>query len=153
MGRSLRLALLGAWIGAIVFFAIAVAPNVFSVLWQVPAGRTLAGDIVQRALLALHVFGLSCGVLFLLLGWRGFNRIARLFVLGMMLLTCVSQFVITPRMQQMRMNASHAAASVSDEDLQRFNRLHQMSTSTEAAILLLGIAALIFESRRQADSR
>ena len=149
--KSLRVALIAMWLGAIIFFAIAVAPNVFAVLGSVPTGRELAGDIVQRALAALHSFGIGCGVVFLLLGWRRLIGFAPVVVLSMVLLTCLSQFVITPQMHALRMKSEHFATPLADADLEQFNRLHKVSTTTEGAILLLGILVVIFEGRRRAD--
>ena len=52
--RSLRIIAIALWLGAIVYFAAAVAPNVFAVLTPQIGGRALAGDIVNHALALLH---------------------------------------------------------------------------------------------------
>lgn len=153
MGRSLRLALLGAWLGAIIFFAIAVAPNVFAVLMPHEGGRALAGDIVNRAVAALHYVGLVCGLLFLLLGIRRFAGSANVVVGVMLLLTCVSQFGISRRMHAIRSETSFESLTPVDPRRAEFDRLHTASTTTEGVILLLAFVALIAESRRKTHAR
>ena len=143
-----RIAVLSMWIGAILFFAIAVAPNVFSVLLPHEGGRAFAGDIVGRALTTLHVFGFICGVLFLLLGLRRFASAANSLVLAMLLLTVLSQFAITPRIHAIRNSASFESLALNNPQRTSFDRLHKLSTATEGAVLLLGIVALIACARR-----
>jgi hypothetical protein len=147
--KSTRIAVLSIWIGAILFFAIAVAPNVFSVLMPHAGGRALAGDIVGRALTALHAFAIVCGILFLLFGLRFFRGMANWLVLAMLALTCLSQFGITPRIHSIRGNAMFESLAPSDPQRAAFDRLHKLSTATEGAVLLLGIVALIAEGRRR----
>lgn len=153
MGRSLRLTLLGAWLGAILLFAIAVAPNAFAVLTPHEGGRALAGDIVNRALAALHYFGLACGLLFLLLGVRRSVTLPNVVVAVMLLLTCISQFGISRRMHAIRGEASFESLTEADSRRVEFDRLHKASTTAEGAILVLGVIALIAESRRKTGGR
>jgi hypothetical protein len=146
--RSLRIIAIALWLGAIVYFAAAVAPNVFAVLTPQVGGRALAGDIVSRALALLHYFGIGCALVFLLLGMHRLTSAGNALVLVMLVLTGVSQFVITPRMHAIR--ARGAIESMAPEDPARrdFDFLHQLSTTTEGVILLLGIGTLVIESRR-----
>ena len=146
--KSARVAALSIWIGAILFFAIAVAPNVFSVLMAHEGGRALAGDIVGRALTTLHIFGFICGVLFLLLGFRPVVSAANWLVVAMLILTALSQFAITPRIHAIRNSASFESLAPTDPQRAAFDRLHKLSTATEGAVLLLGIVALIACARR-----
>jgi hypothetical protein len=145
--RALRLILLSLWLGAIVYFAAAVAPNVFAVLTPQVGGRALAGDIVQRALALLHYFGMACAVAFLLLGLRRLTSAGNALVLVMLVLTGISQFVITPRMHALRARGEMDALAASDPAGRDFDLLHKLSTTTEGVILLLGIGALLIESR------
>ena len=146
--RALRLILLSLWLGAIVYFAIAVAPNVFSVLTPQVGGRALAGDIVSRALALLHYFGIACAITFLLLGMRRLTSAGNALVLVMLVLTGVSQFVITPRMHAIRARGEIEGVAPGDPARQDFDLLHKLSTTTEGVILLLGVGALVIESRR-----
>jgi hypothetical protein len=146
--RSLRLIVLSLWLGAIIYFAAAVAPNVFSVLTPHEGGRALAGDIVSRALAVLHYFGIACAVVFLLLGVRRLTGAGNALVLLMLVLTCASQFVITPRMHAIRSRGIETLAP-GDPARKEFDSLHKLSTTAEGIILLLGIGALVVESRRR----
>src|SRR6266404_8162558 len=96
------------WIGGIVFFSAVVAPSVFGVLTPVEGGRHLAGEIVNRSLGALHWMGLVCGVAFLIASsiiHKSFRVTQHLLVIGMLLLTAASQFVVTPRLASIRAEA------------------------------------------------
>jgi hypothetical protein len=141
-----RQTVLGLWLGAILFFAIAVAPNVFAVLASHEGGRALAGDIVNRALRTLHYLGFVCGVAFILLAAK--RRLANGLVAAMLLLTLISQFWISRRMHVIRSEAALDQLSPADPRRAEFDRLHKASTTAEGAILLLGVAALIAEGRR-----
>jgi hypothetical protein len=147
MVRNLRIIIIALWLGAIVYFAAAVAPNVFSVLTPHEGGRALAGDIVGRALAVLHYFGMACAVIFLLLEIRRLTSAGNVLVLLMLVLTCVSQFVVAPRMHSIRARGIEALAP-DDPSRKDFDSLHKLSTTAEGIILLLGIGALVFESRR-----
>ena len=146
--RSLRIIVLAFWLGAIVYFAIGVAPKVFAVLTPQIGGRALAGDIVSRALALLHYFGVGCGLVFLLFGLRRLTSAGNAIVLVMLVLTGISQFVITPRMHALRSRGEMDALATSDPARRDFDFLHKLSTTTEGVILLLGISALVIESRR-----
>jgi hypothetical protein len=148
MVRNLRIIALALWLGAIVYFAAAVAPNVFGVLTPHEGGRALAGDIVSHALAVLHYFGIGSAVIFLVLGMRRLTAAGNVLVLLMLVLTCVSHFVITPRMHAIRVRGIETLAP-GDPARKDFDSLHKLSTTTEGIILLLGIGALVFESRRR----
>jgi hypothetical protein len=146
--RSLRIIAIALWLGAIVYFAAAVAPNVFAVLTPQVGGRALAGDIVNRALALLHYFGIGCALVFLLLGMRRLTSAGNALVLVMLVLTGISQFVITPRMHAIRARGGIESVAPGDPARQDFDFLHKLSTTTEGVILLLGVGALVIETRR-----
>lgn len=146
--RALRIIVIALWLGAIVYFAVAVAPNVFAVLTPQIGGRALAGDIVSRALAMLHYFGMACAVVFLLLGMRRLTSAGNALVLVMLMLTGISQFVIAPRMHEIRARGAIEGVAAGDPARRDFDFLHKLSTTTEGVILLLGIGALVIESRR-----
>lgn len=145
--RSLRLIVIALWLGAIVYFAAAVAPNVFAVLTPQIGGRALAGDIVSRALALLHYFGFGCALIFLLVGVRRLTSAANALVLVMLVLTGISQFMITPRMHAIRARGAIEGVAAGDPARRDFDFLHKLSTTTEGVILLLGIGALAIEGR------
>jgi len=147
--RESRIVVLSLWLGAIVYFAFAVAPTVFSVLTPHMGGRTMAGDIVNRALMLLHYFGIACAVIFLVLSFRRLADSATWLVLAMLVLTLISQFGITRKMHQIRAQVMLDDLDTNDPMRREFDSLHKLSTATEGAILLLGIGALTAENRSQ----
>src|SRR5215472_14051253 len=123
--RAVMLLALIVWIGGIIFFAFVVAPTLFSVL---PAQT--AGNAVSPSLSKLHWIGLIAGAVFLICSLV-YNRAKysqlRLFssthvlVVLMLILTALSQFVITPRMRELR----SAPSSFESRDARaEFDRLH-----------------------------
>ena len=138
-----------AWIGGIFLFAFVLAPTAFSVL---PTPR-LAGNLVGKSLVALHWVGFVSGIVFLvsslisvrMSGQTGQVFAARnLLVVGMLLLTLISQFAIIPRMDALRASLPDDIASVAKEDPTRakFDALHRSSTRVEGGVLLLGLAVV-----------
>ncbi len=122
---------LAFWIGAILFFSIGVAPVAFQVL-----SSQEAGEIVRRSLRMLHYLGLSCGLLFLLasLLLAPVRRLGVSLVFFMVLLTAISNWLVTPRIERLR-----ASRDIYSEG---FSRLHHASTGLEGAVLLMGCIAL-----------
>jgi hypothetical protein len=157
--RFFLLIALGVWVGAILFFAVVLAPTVFRVL----PTRELAGNVVNPALRQLHAMGFVCGAAALasLLLLEGITprratrplRWAALLTVLMMALTALSQFAVSPRMERLR-SSMGVIDSVPHNDERRvsFNKLHQWSTGLEGAVLLLGIGAVWFAVKREAAS-
>jgi hypothetical protein len=150
--KFLLLLSLVLWLGGILFFAVAVAPSVFSVLTPVEGGRLLAGNIVNRSLGILHWMGITCGLAFLLCSSalaRKFVKAENLLALAMIFLTAISQFAISARMATIRAEAgSLERLALSDPLRMQFTRLHQVSTALEGVIFLLGLVIIVLVSRR-----
>lgn len=152
--RTVMLLALIVWIGGIIFFAFVLAPIVFTVL----PTHELAGNVVNPSLRSLHSMGLISGVLFLFCSIL-YNRIRyaqlRIFSVThvlmaiMLVLTLISQFNISPRMEVLR-NDMGAIDNVPFSDARRieFNRLHTWSTADESGVLLLGLVVVVLTSRR-----
>jgi len=121
------------WVGADIFFASVVAPVTFSTLMRVSGGRALAGDIVSPALTALHWMGIACGAVYLFSSalLSRFRRWETLAVRAMIVITLVSQLVITPRVHALRVDA--------EVQLPAFTRMHQLSVAMESVVILLGL--------------
>jgi hypothetical protein len=146
--RFLMLLSLVVWIGGIVFFAV-MAPTAFHVL----PTRLLAGTLVGNLLTKLHWIAIVCSVVYLLSS-LAYSRIvdgeAHLFALrhlligGMLALTLVSQFWITPRMLALRAQVANfdIAATVNDSARVQFDALHVWSTRVEITVLLLGLVVV-----------
>lgn len=156
LSKMLMLLALIVWIGGIIFFAFVLAPTVFKVL----PTRELAGNVVTPALTSLHWMGIVSGVAFLVCSlWYSQLKFARLkpfslinlLVLIMLVLTLVSQFVISPRMHEMRTQMGtidHVPAT--DSRRMEFNRLHGWSTRAEGGVLVLGVVVVVLTARRLA---
>jgi uncharacterized membrane protein len=152
--KFLMLLALIVWIGGIVFFAFVLAPTVFTVL----PTRELAGNVVNPSLRSLHWMGIISGVVFLVSStlyirgksalWKPFSAV-NLLVLLMLILTLISQFVITPRMQTLRAEMGTIdTVPIGDSRRVEFNRLHGWSTRVEGGVLLLGISVTALTARR-----
>jgi len=134
------------------FFAIAVAPSVFSVLTPVEGGGLLAGNIVNRSLGILHWMGITCGLAFLLCSSALAKRFAKpenFLALAMIFLTAISQFAVSARMAAIRAEVgSFDRLPLTDPLHAQFIRLHQISVSLEGVIFLLGLVIIVLVSRR-----
>ena len=140
------------WLGGIIFFAV-LAPNVFAVL----PTRQLAGNVVGRMLPILHWMGIASGLLFLIcsliysrvtLGDAHPFALRHMLLYFMLLLTSISQFGITRKMDVLRKDMVNID-SVSSDDPRRiqFNALHAWSTRAEIGILLSGLIVVYLNSR------
>src|SRR5437588_4847653 len=152
--RFLMLLALVVWIGGIIFFALVVAPAVFSGILPT---RHLAGLIVTRVLGNLHWIGILCAAVFLLasLAWNALAMGAarpwaakHVLIVLMFALTLISQFAIGARMQHLR-TAMGEIDSVAATDSRRiqFNRLHVWSTRIEGTVLLFGLLTIFLVAR------
>ena len=149
--RAVMLLALIVWIGGIIFFSFVVAPTLFTIL----PTTTMAGGVVSVALSRLHVMGMIAGIVFLICSFiynwlryaqlRLFNPV-HIFMVLMIILTAISQFVVTPRIRSMRADPS----SVTAQD--DFARLHRDSVRLEGGTLLCGLAVIILTSRRFGNS-
>lgn len=152
--RFLMLLALIVWIGGIIFFAFVEAPTLFSVL---PTTK-LAGDVVSASLTKLHWMGLVSGLVFLiaslLYNWQKSVQLkpfmaSHVFVVLMLILTAISQFGITPRMRELRVELLGAN---SEAPRVEFDRLHEWSTRLEGGVLLCGLLTVILTARRFGSS-
>lgn len=154
--RTLLYLALVVWLGAEIFFPI-VAAVTFGNL----AGDThTAGTIVGGLLRILHNIGLVSGLVLLALlalapAWGIFKSrsvlLPMIFIVLMLACTVCSQFVIIPAMERDRI-AAGGAIDVQDRTnpaVADFNRLHNRSEDVETAILLLGLATVVFVARAE----
>ncbi len=125
----------------------------FGGLLPITGGSYLAGEIVARALHALHVMGIICGLVLLLcltILRKTIMHAANFLVLLMLFLTYASQFVVTPRIEQIRLAAyANKQEPVNNEE---FNKLHHASVALEGGVLLLGLA-MVWLVARDSDTR
>ena len=148
--RTIEFLGLGLWLGSDVFLSFVVAPGAFRIL----ASRDQAGAMVGFALWWMHMMGVVCGIVILLARLartRTFASLATpaaLCVVLMILLTVVSQHVVSPKMAGLRVQMgsiqAFQAKAADSPLLAEFSKLHRISVSLESGVLLVGLAAMYF---------
>ncbi|MGA8873647.1 MAG: DUF4149 domain-containing protein [Candidatus Acidiferrales bacterium] len=148
--RFLRVLALGAWIGAIIYFAAVVTQGAFSVL----PSQDEAGLLVGFTLGGLHLMGLIAAAIFIAASvamtksLKAFVGPAVIGVILMAVLTIASQGYVIPRMNVLRTQmVSIQATPGNDPRRAAFDRLHSASVDLEGAVLLIGLAALFLSTR------
>jgi hypothetical protein len=141
------------WFGGLLFFPI-TAWAAFSSI----ADTHQAGTIVAKCLGVLHHEGLFAGCLIVVLLGLGYALKAfRMstasigIVAAVLMLACTaySQYRIIPRMEMDRIAAGGAIDSVPKTDPRHvdFDRLHNVSTDVEEAVMLGGLVLVILLAR------
>jgi Domain of unknown function (DUF4149) len=150
MLRTVEFLCLGLWLGADVFLSFVVAPGAFRIL----GSRDAAGAMVGFALGRMHLLGVICGVLFLLVRlirtrtFAGFVAPVVLCVVLMIGLTVASQVAVSPRMAILRVQMGSIQVTAQDSPLlAEFGRLHRISVLLESGVLLTGLAGFYFMVR------
>lgn len=131
---------LTAWLGAATLLATGVAPAAFAAL----PSRALAGDVVGRVLPVVFIWGMITGVLAVALSiGRDVWRIA--FGTLMVLATAAAQFVIAPRIAELRADMGGAVDIVAADDPRRvlFGQLHGASVGLLGLAMLAALIVLI----------
>jgi hypothetical protein len=151
--RFLMLLSLIVWIGGIIFLSFVEAPSAFSIA----PSRHMAGTLVGHTLSILHWMGLFSGVVFLgssmllssLVTGSAQPLAARhILVCGMLLLTVISQFGISPKMATLRAQFGDIdTVPPNDPGRLQFDSLHQWSVRLEVGVLLLGLAVVFLTAR------
>src|ERR1039458_7837392 len=149
--RFLQMLALGAWLGAIIYFASVVTRDAFAVL----PNRDDAGVLVGSTLGGLHGMGVIAAVIYLgaSLGLarslRALVRPAAIGVILMLLLTLASQRIVMTRMAVLRTEMVSVESTPSTAARRaEFDRLHAMSVDLEVGVLLIGLVALFLTVRR-----
>src|SRR5256885_2588726 len=131
---------LSVWLGSDIFLSFVVAPGAFRVL---APNRDQAGAVVGFALTKMHLIGIACGVVVLLVRLIRTKTIASvvapaaLCLMLMIALTAISQLTVTPKMAALRTQMGSIQATAADSPLlAEFGRLHQISVSLEAVCCL-----------------
>lgn len=154
--QFVRVLALGAWIGAILFFAVVVTRGAFDVL----GNRDEAGLLVGFTLSGLHVMGLIAAAAFVAASLasrkslRGFVELAVICVILMAVLTVASQGYVMPRMAMLRNKMGSVEATPASNPLRaEFDRLHGASVDLEGAVLVIGLVALFMTVRKAGGVR
>jgi uncharacterized membrane protein len=143
--RTIEFLSLSLWLGADAFLSFVVAPGAFAIL----GNRDAAGMMVGFALARLHFAGIFLGLTFLVArlarthDFGSFTGAAALCVVLMVLLTGVSQFTVSRRMEGLKREmVSVQNTPETDPRRVEFNRLHHRSVAFEGAVLLLGLVSV-----------
>jgi len=155
--RFFMLLALATWLGALIFFPV-VAQTSFTVL---PTAH-LAGLVVRSTLIDLHWMGIVAGIIFLAcslidnrltVGRTRVFALSHVIMIFMLALTVISQFVVIPRMDVLRITAGEISALPASNPIRaQFDSLHASSTRIETAVLLLGLAVMYSVARRFSSS-
>lgn len=150
--RFVRILALGAWIGAIIYFAAVVTRGAFAVL----ANLDQAGLLVGFTLGGLHLMGLIAALIFVTASvaigksLRAFIEPAVLIVILMAGFTIASQGYVIPRMNLLRAQmGSVEATPATDSRRAEFDRLHAASVDIEGGVLVAGLIALFLAVREK----
>lgn len=133
------IALLGAWLGAVLFFAVGVAPAAFAVLPTPSAAGALVGRLLPILFYTGIGLGLALAVCAVRLRSSGKRvRLALAIGGGVMSAGCaLAQFWIAPELAELLAGAGAMDVRAPDDPTRReFGRLHGMS------VALLGVAWL-----------
>lgn len=134
------------WLGADAFLSFVVAPGAFALL----GNRDAAGMLVGFSLARLHFAGIFLGLIFLVArlartrDFASFTTAAALTVVLMVLLTALSQFTVSNRMESLKRQMVSVQNTPENDPLRvEFNRLHHVSVAYETGVLILGFAAMV----------
>jgi uncharacterized membrane protein len=143
--RTIEFLSLSLWLGADAFLNFVVAPGAFAIL----GNHDAAGMMVGFSLARLHFAGILLGLIFLVgrllrtQSFASFTAPAALCVVLMVVLTVVSQFTVSNRMEELKKEmVSVQKTPENDPRRLAFNRLHHASVGFESAVLLLGLTAM-----------
>jgi uncharacterized membrane protein len=157
--RFVSVVLLAMWVGGLAALGTIGAPAIFAVLeGQDPSGgRTLAGAVFGAVFSRFqHVAWVLGGLLLAVLGVRAaLGPRPRRFglrmwtIAGMLALSLVTTFGLTPRIDRLRETTPGTIASLPDADPRKiaFGRLHGLSTGFMLVTLVAGLGLIFAETR------
>jgi len=155
--------LLGAWLGAAIYFSAVVAPSVFGVLrsFSLPNANEIAGTVVTRTLSVVNTSGFVISLLLLvsaLVLKKNYGR-AALFLQSALLIivaisTGVGEWVIAVKMRGLRavMHGQIDQVALTDPNRIAFAMLHRYSVAALGIAIIAGlIAFFVISSRFKTD--
>jgi uncharacterized membrane protein len=144
--RGVEFLSISLWLGADAFLSFVVAPGAFLLL----GNRDAAGMLVGFSLARLHFGGIFLGLIFLAArlsrtrDFASFTTPAALTVVLMVVLTALSQFTVSNRMEDLKRQMVSVENTPKNDPLRvEFERLHHVSVAYETAVLILGFAGMI----------
>jgi len=153
-----RLIILSLWLGAAVFFSVAVAPAAFGVLrsFALPNAGELAGSIVTRTLSIINLSGFAIAVFLLLTLFVrrvSSGRISLIVesacIVLILIATGVGHWIIAARMRALRFAMYLPIDQVPVDDARRvaFNSLHGYSVNALAIAMIAALVAIMLIAR------
>ena len=148
--NQVRLFLLAAWLGAAIYFSVAVAPSVFGVLrsFSLTNPNEIAGTIVTRTLSIVNVSGFIVSLLLLITALavrKHFGRVSMMVQIVLLLIVTVTtglgQWVIAARMRGLRVAMQGQIDQLAQTDPNRmaFAALHSYSVSALGIAMIAGL--------------
>ena len=162
--KTLRLLLLGLWLGAAVFFGAAVAPALFGVLHSTGLSNAneLAGSIVTRLLATINTSGFAVSLFLLMTAYfsaRVGNRVAvfaEMISAAIMIIMCgVNHWVIAARMVALRAAMQLPIDQIARDDPRRvaFDSLHSYSVAVMGVAIVAGLIGFLIMARGSSPTR
>jgi hypothetical protein len=143
----------GLWVGSFITVGFLVVPTLFSTLGD----RQVAGMVAANLFKATAYIGVALSGFLMVMANHlvrlGFNhfRIIRWILLGLLVCTLGSAFIIIPWMNAIREQALFAGITVQDSmDAVLFNRLHGISSTLFVCQSALGLL-LVWRTTKSAD--
>ena len=143
----------GLWVGSFITVGFLVVPTLFSTLGD----RQVAGMVAANLFKATAYIGVALSGFLMVMANHlvrlGFNhfRIIRWILLGLLVCTLGSAFIIIPWMNAIREQALFAGIAVQDSmDAVLFNRLHGISSTLFVCQSALGLL-LVWRTTKSAD--
>jgi hypothetical protein len=150
---DLRTFLAALWLGAAVFFTVAVAQSAFAVL----PSRELAGAMVNRTLAILNYSGIVVGLILLASSVAGTEKVNRLklwieqgLLLFLTAACAFGQFVIGARLHNLRQQIGRPIDEIAADDPLRiaFGALHGYSVLILAFAMLAALVVYFLIAQR-----
>jgi hypothetical protein len=148
--RSIRVALVGLWLGGMASFSWIVAPVAFTVL----PNPALAGNIVSRHLVITEWIGIVLGTILLALLWlearkesgRQGGRVEAGLLLSMVGAMAVSRAWVSRTLHQIRLEFGERLQTLPPDDptRQTFDLLHQVSVGLMGWTMLAAVLLLVW---------
>jgi len=157
--RVASLVVLALWVGGLAILGFVAAPAIFASLEGADpaAGRALAGLVFgsvfnrfQYLSLAIAAIFVSLLILRALLGPRPLRLAWRVWtVAAMVVMSAVTVFLISPRIDRLRAGVSGTIAALPDGDARKteFGRLHALSNVLMLVTLAGGVGLIAMEAK------
>ncbi len=150
---SIERIVLALWVGGLWSIGLLVAPELFRSL----ESRQIAGAIAGNLFTVMNYSGLIAGLILLSLAhrqyqyrWRSFRQWRTLLIVAMLVLVAISQFVLTPMMQEIK-QARLVTAVVSLDTHNQFAILHGLSGILYLLTSVSGLVLVAAGATRKSD--